>query len=81
VNLLLLVDAERGALARILLNAERRGFRLVTFNATTVGGAFLVHLAVASARELDLLQRMLARLHDVRRVTLAADLGADERPT
>ena len=66
-----------GALARILLTAERRGFRPVHFTATLVGGGLLVHLAVESTREIGLLQRMLSRLHDVRRITLATDLGAE----
>ena len=78
MNLLLVVDAERGALARILLTAERRGFRPVQVSATEIGDGFLVHLAVEGTREIGMLQRMLARLHDVRRVTLASDLGAEE---
>ena len=78
MNLLLVVDGERGALARILLTAERRGFRPVQMTATEIGGGFLVHLAVESTREIGMLRRMLARLQDVRRVTLAEDLGAEE---
>lgn len=76
MTLLLVVDAERGALARILLVAERRGFTPTQLVATRTGDGFLVHLGVEGERDPCLLERMLGRLEDVRRVWRAPDVEA-----
>lgn len=78
MNLLVVLDAERGALARLLLVVERRGFRVVRLIATPLDQpqlALLVHLEVESSRDLGLLERMLERLEDVRSVTAAGSLA------
>lgn len=66
-----LSDAE-GALQRVLGTAERRGFRVRAMHAE-VGDDELcqVALTLEGTRDAELLQRQLARLHEVRAVHVA----------